>query len=230
MSAILKILIILLTPLILIMGSIRLLTTDIYLGFEYGKPDFPPDSFGFTPLERLGFASANLHFVSDQEDLQALSTQEYAGQPLYNERELSHMQDVQKVFQGAWSVWKLALGLVALSAIYLTLRAKSLKAIGSAFTVGGLLTAGSVLLIGFLAIVGWDSWFTSFHKLFFIPGTWTFNYSDTLIRLFPEKFWFDGALTVSALSLVSGLALAWIGGRFELRALRVFQPAANKVG
>lgn len=227
MSAILKVLIILLTPLILIMGSIRLLTTNAYLGLEYGKPDFPPDSFGFTPLERLDFASANLHFVSGKEDLGVLTNQEYAGQPLYNERELSHMQDVQNVFQGAWFAWKLALGVAALSALYLILRAKSLRPIGTAFTVGGLLTAGAVLLIGFLAIVGWDSWFTSFHELFFIPGTWTFNYSDTLIRLFPEKFWFDGALTVSALSLVSGLVLAWIGGRFELHALHIFHTVTD---
>jgi hypothetical protein len=42
-----------------------------------------------------------------------------------------------------------------------------------------------------------------------------FNYSDTLIRLFPEKFWFDAALTISGLSLLGGLLLALTGWRWQ---------------
>jgi hypothetical protein len=38
-----------------------------------------------------------------------------------------------------------------------------------------------------------------------------------LIRLFPEKFWFDAALTISGLSLAGGLLFALIGWRFNLK-------------
>jgi len=50
--------------------------------------------------------------------------------------------------------------------------------------------------------------FVAFHEVFFDPGTWVFRYSDTLIRLFPERFWRDAFLAIAALSLVGGLAVA----------------------
>lgn len=62
-----------------------------------------------------------------------------------------------------------------------------------------------------LAIIGWNTWFTAFHQLFFLPGTWTFTQTDTLIRLFPLPFWFDGVLTVSALTLAGGILLGVMG-------------------
>ena len=39
--------------------------------------------------------------------------------------------------------------------------------------------------------VAWNLAFTVFHNIFFDSGTWTFFYTDSLIRLFPEQFWFD---------------------------------------
>jgi uncharacterized membrane protein len=47
----------------------------------------------------------------------------------------------------------------------------------------------------------------AFHNVFFEPGTWKFLFSDTLIRLFPQRFWQDLFLIVGGLSLVGGLAL-----------------------
>ncbi len=38
----------------------------------------------------------------------------------------------------------------------------------------------------------------------------------TLIRLFPEKFWFDTALTISALSFTAGLLLTVAGWRWQM--------------
>jgi hypothetical protein len=42
----LKSLIALLIPLVLVLGSARLLATDMYLTFEYGKDGFPADAYG----------------------------------------------------------------------------------------------------------------------------------------------------------------------------------------
>jgi len=61
----------------------------------------------------------------------------------------------------------------------------------------------AVVLVSFGVI------FVAFHNVFFEPGTWTFFYSDTLIRLFPERFWRDVFLMVGALSLAGGLALGF---------------------
>jgi uncharacterized membrane protein len=62
-------------------------------------------------------------------------------------------------------------------------------------------------------------WFVAFHQIFFTSGSWTFNTSDTLIRHFPEHFWYDAALTISGLSLAGGLAIALIGRYVQLRNL-----------
>jgi integral membrane protein (TIGR01906 family) len=49
--------------------------------------------------------------------------------------------------------------------------------------------------------------FVMFHNIFFESGTWTFLFSDTLIRLFPERFWRDTFLAVGLLAGGAGVAL-----------------------
>jgi hypothetical protein len=56
-----KIELVLLIPLFIILGSARLLATDAYLAFEYGKTSFPPDAYGFTPQQRFELVSSNIH-------------------------------------------------------------------------------------------------------------------------------------------------------------------------
>ncbi len=53
-----------------------------------------------------------------------------------------------------------------------------------------------------------------FHGLFFNGNTWLFAYSDTLIRLFPIRFWEDTFLTSAFIVLAGG---AGIGVRVEER-------------
>jgi uncharacterized membrane protein len=78
---------------------------------------------------------------------------------------------------------------------------------------GGLLTA---LLIGgavLFVLVAFGIFFVFFHQVFFPPGTWQFLYSDTLIRLFPERFWRDAFLAVGAFAGFAGLLLWFFLGR-----------------
>jgi integral membrane protein (TIGR01906 family) len=66
---------------------------------------------------------------------------------------------------------------------------------------------GIVVTIVLAAIVNWDFFFTTFHTMLFESGTWRFAYSDTLIRLFPEQFWFDAALLIGGLTTLIALLL-----------------------
>lgn len=213
---ILKLILILFLPLFLLLGSVRLLATDQYLAFEYGKADFPPDTYGFTQSQRLMFASANLRFVRDNQPIDALASQTLDGQAIYNPRELSHMLDVQKVFQSAWRAW-IIVGIVLLAAGLLLWQAENHEALPAAIQSGGFLTSSLMLGIGLFAIIAWQGWFSSFHLVFFGPGSWLFEYSDTLIRLFPKKFWFDTALTLLGSSLAGGLLLVMLGRRWLMQ-------------
>jgi uncharacterized membrane protein len=77
----------------------------------------------------------------------------------------------------------------------------------------------TVLVLGAISayiLIGWDSFFTRFHELLFPAGTWTFGYDEGLIRLFPEKFWFDVGLLLGVGTLVEALvvgAVALLAGR-----------------
>ena len=51
---------------------------------------------------------------------------------------------------------------------------------------------------------------------FFEDGTWQFYYTDTLIRLYPEQFWFDASLTVGIMTTLTAL----IVGVWSWRSLR----------
>lgn len=199
----------------LLLGSVRLLAGDQYLAFEYGKSDFPPDPYGFTSSQRLTIASANLRFVRENLAIEALTTQVLNGEPVYQSRELNHMVDVQKVYQSVWRVWQVIVLLILLTG-FLLWRFMDHINLPSAIQAGGFLTSGLIFVIGLLAIFAWQGWFTVFHQIFFAPGSWLFEYSDTLIRLFPIKFWFDSALTLIGITFIEGLLLAIIGWRWRV--------------
>ncbi len=208
-----KILVILVIPFWFLIGSVRLLVTSEYMRVEYNKADFPEDLFGFSKEQRINFASENVRYLRENLPISALENQKNEGQALYNLRELSHMVDVQDVYQFFWTFWKVISAIIGLVAILSLTWRRNWRAFASALRIGGFGTAIFIALIGFLAFIGWDTWFLIFHKLFFTDGTWTFNLSDTLIRLFPQKFWVDAVFTVSGLSLIMGLLTGFLGRR-----------------
>lgn len=220
-TTILKLLIVLLVPILVIGAAANVLATDSYLTFEYGKTSFPPDSYGFTRQQRFILASTNIHYVRAHLPSNELSKQTLNGVAVYNAREVSHMADVQAVFQSVLRVWQASLILLLLLGFILWRNGKQ-AALASAIQSGGRLTAGLILAIALLALFAWPFWFNMFHLVFFKPGSWLFSYSDTLIRLFPAEFWFDATLTISALSLIAGL-IAALAGR-QWRTARIKAP------
>lgn len=219
----LQVTIVALMPIVLVLGAVRLLATDQYLALEYNRSDFPPDRYGFDYAARLGYAWATVRYMRDGLGLSTLADLQWEGQPLYNDRELTHMQDVQNVYQATSLVWMLALNLVLLAAFALGWRRENRPALAAGLKRGGLLTAGLVGGIALLAVVGWQVWFDTFHRLFFAPGTWLFSASDALIRLVPEKFWFDTALSLGALSVAGGLLVTLVGWYLHRR----LRPTVN---
>lgn len=208
---------VLLIPIFLLGGSVRLISTERFLEFEYTKPGFPPDPFGFIPSQRLSLAAKNLDFVRDGLSITSLSQQELGGLPVYNPRELAHMQDVQDVYQAVWRVWQLSFILIVVISILQWFVTRDRSTFAGSLQTGGLLTVGLITGIGLMAIFGWQLWFELFHGFFFQPGTWLFDYSDTLIRLFPIQFWSDITLTISAMSFIGAGLLAFLGWRWKLK-------------
>lgn len=215
-------------PFFLGFSSIHILIGPAFLRWEYNKPNFPPDRYGFSQEERIELASVAVEFLASsappEEAIELLEEQSWQGEPLYNQRELSHMIDTKKLTDVirivAWITGAIVIGGAAGLA--------SRKEAGAWVALEGLLN-GSFLTTGILAaislyiLVGWQSFFTRFHQLLFPPGTWTFAYSEGLIRLFPEKLWFD----VGVLLGVGTLAEAILIGAAAYLVKRQLQIRGN---
>jgi integral membrane protein (TIGR01906 family) len=224
---VLRLFIMMLMPILITVAAARFLATDQYLTLEYGKVNFPPDLYGFTPEQRFELASTNLHYVRAHLPADTLTVQNLDGTAIYNPREITHMAEVRSVFQAILRVWQLAFVLLVIVGFAFWYMGER-TALASAIQSGGLLTSGIVLTIALLAIFSWQVWFKTFHLFFFQPGSWVFSYSDTLIRLFPVKFWFDATLTISILSVIGGLIAAFIGRQLRIKLQRSLQSMEPK--
>ena len=69
----------------------------------------------------------------------------------------------------------------------------------------------SQVIPGLLIGLAWEFFFIQFHELLFPPGTWVFARTDSLIRLFPEQFWFDVGVLISGGALLAGILVAVLG-------------------
>ena len=181
----------------------RLVMTPAFVSFEYHRPGFPADFYGFTREDRLTYAPYAIHYLLSGEDIDYLGGLTFPdGQPLFNARELRHMVDVKAFTQLAFAFAVVAGALAFGAAFYLRRSPEILRA---ALRDGALLTIAIIAAIAITAVFNWEFFFTSFHQLFFESGTWQFLYSDTLIRLFPEQFWFDAALTLGGMTLLGAI-------------------------
>jgi len=202
-----------LIPVILVLTSVRMLMTDAFIRFNYALPGFPEDRYGFTEEDRLLHAPIALDYILSDAGIEFLGDQRFEdGRPVYNARELGHMEDVQDVTVAALNVWRI--GLVAAFALSLVLwRVAGSKFLWEAWQSGAKLTAliMLVLLIGLIA--AFSVLFVGFHQVFFDPDTWTFLFSDTLIRLFPQRFWEVAFGTVAVATLLQA-GLLYLISRF----------------
>jgi integral membrane protein (TIGR01906 family) len=213
-----------LVPIALIGFGLRVLLTPLFLRVEYNMPYFPPDEYGFTKEDRLKWAPYALDYLVNNEVISYLGDLKFEdGTPLYNERELSHMDDVKRVTQGALSVWYISLALLALLGVWAWF-GKWWPDYRLGLMRGGWLMVGLALAIGLIVVVGivlnpnvfWN-FFAGFHSLFFEGDSWLFLYSDTLIRLFPIRFWQDAFLLAAVIALGGGVALGLGLGSAKLR-------------
>ncbi len=213
---ILSSLVAILVPIALIGLGLRVLLSPLFLQIEYNMPYFPPDEFGFTKEDRLKWAPYALDYLVNNEDISYLGDLMFEdGTPLYNERELRHMDDVKLVTQGALRVWYVSLAILLLLGIWAWF--------GGWWTEyrfglmrGGWLMIGLAVTVALIVVVGiainpdiFFSFFAGFHSLFFEGDSWLFLYSDTLIRLFPIRFWQDAFLWAAVIALGGGAALAF---------------------
>ncbi|MCB0216360.1 MAG: DUF1461 domain-containing protein [Caldilineae bacterium] len=198
-------------PLLLAAIGVRLLASGPFLRLVYGRPGFPAAE-GFDAAERLALALPSTRFIVNDAPPAELAALRHAGAPLYSADEIAHLVDVRRVVRrlgqlaSAFGLWLVLVGLAARRGGWLAAWARSLAR-------GGWLTLTAVLLLVPALALSFDLAFTRFHQLLFEPGTWQFSDDSGLIRLFPERFWYDSGLAACATLVAGGLVVALVAGR-----------------
>ncbi len=225
-----RILLTILIPVVLTLTNVRLLMTPLFPTIEYNLPGFPPDLYGFTKADRLKWSKVAIDYLLNSAGIEFLGDLRFPeGQTappesweyyttrdntyLYNDRELRHMVDEKKVTRGALWVWAMGgiLALLCAGALYYFGEKTALRA--------GLLGGVGITLVIYFGIityiaVNFSALFVQFHQIFFEGGSWLFLFSDTLIRLFPVRFWQDAFTFIGGASIVEAAVIgawAWWG-------------------
>lgn len=222
--ALLRWLVVLAMPVVVVLGAARVMVSTWYPRFEYAKPDFPPDPYGFTQAQRLELGTVCINFLNAPADADQAIAMLVAlrlpgtDQPLFNPYELSHMVDVKRLTDRLWQVL-LGAGVAAAAALTALLaRAATRRSAYAALFAGGALTTGLLTGLILLVLLSWRWFFVAFHGVFFEAGTWTFNWSDSLIRLFPDRFWFDAGVLLVGGAWITGAAVMVLGHLLGKRA------------
>lgn len=229
LARILQVMIAVFFPVMLLAAAIRAVATPVFLWIEYHRPGFPQDSYGFSTDDRMTYGSYAVDYLLNFSGARYLGDLVTAGgEPLYLESEVSHMADVKTVLTIAF-VSALAMALLSIIAcVYLAKRSPG--GIRRALFAGAVLT---LVLVGALivtAVLGWESFFTQVHTIFFANGNWTFRMDDTLIRLFPAQFWMDAGIAIAGLVLLTCIVVlicSWPTKARRERA-RIKQEAARR--
>jgi len=209
---ILGVLVALLVPLALLLSATRLVLTPTYVSLEYHSPGFPADTYGMTLEQRLTYAPLALDYLLNDEGIDFLADQTFDdGSPLYNQRELGHMDDVKVLTQGLLKVWYGVLAVLVLLGLW-AWRGEWVDEFKAMLARGGLVTLLAILAVLLFAALSFNAFFISFHRIFFEGDSWLFLYSDTLIRLFPLRFWRDVVIVIGVLT-IGGAAALWRGLR-----------------
>ena len=204
-------------PVFIVLLAVRLLWTPWYPQWEYSKPDFPPDTYGFTNEERIGYVLQWIDYynsnTSPQDGLAEFTALRLPGteQPLYAPYEVSHMLDVRVLTDTLWRVLAAAAVIVIGGLLALLIPRRTRRDGYAALFIGGLIS--TIFLVGAILFVllSWRTFFVALHDVFFPPGTWTFGWESTLIRIFPDRFWFDAGVLLVGGSLVVAIIVMLIG-------------------
>jgi integral membrane protein (TIGR01906 family) len=205
-------------PPTLVVNALRALATESYTRWELDRLE--PDAYGLTAEQREALALRGLESIRPgSSGIELLEDARLPdGSRAFDERELSHMRDVRRVF-GLVLRAQLVTLLVLTGIALALLRTRFRTLVPSGLLGGALATLGVAVLSVPVIVLGFDAFFTRFHEMFFEGDSWRFSNRDTLIRVYPEQFWIDVSRIAAALTVVQALVLAGLSW-WWLRAVR----------
>jgi integral membrane protein (TIGR01906 family) len=217
----------LVVPAILAVNGIRLATNDRYVRAVYEHGGVPQDGRGLSEIDRTTLALAGLHSITPSSEgigpLRAAQLPD--GSPAFNAREIRHMADVRALVDRAYRFQVFVLLAIAALAVVLGIRRSTRSVVPAALGRGALLTIALAVVVAVVGTTSYDWFETPFHAAFFEGDSWRFVETDTLRRLYPDRFWLDTTIFVGGIAVVQAAVLypiarvwaRWAGPRQAMR-------------
>ena len=204
-----------LLPIALILSSVWIIlqTTRVWVELEYKMPGFPADSYGFTLEDRLYWSQVDIDYLLNDAGIEYFDAYQLDdGSPMHNARELRHMEDVKFLIQLTWRYLGAGWVLLLLGGGVLQRRQGWTKVV-DVFSAGARATLWLMIILAIGLVAAFGVLFVGFHRIFFEGDTWLFAYSDTFIRLYPERFWRDTFALVAIVTLILSALFLWVPKR-----------------
>ncbi|MGO2861376.1 MAG: TIGR01906 family membrane protein [Brevibacterium sp.] len=194
------------TPFILLALAVRFVDSGLFLKFEYFRPGFPADQFGFGEADREHYGTYVIDYLHNLDSRRYLADVIMPnGEPIFISDELNHMADVKGLISLLYLVALIGLIGAILFGLYMCRR--NGMGIHTGVRLGSIFSIIFMAAIAVVAVLGWDSFFRGFHSIFFKDGTWEFYSDDSLIRLFPPQFWVDAGIGGGGLFVLLAIVL-----------------------
>jgi len=211
LASLLGILLVVAVPPFLVLTNVNLFMTPQYVYYEYGKSDFPPAQ-RFDPAARTKFAVETVRYTRGE-----LNDADLKNLGIYNERELSHMRDVQQLAVPTLTLHSALGALIVLAAIALWRAGLGARAARGLFN-GAVLTLAIFGALGLFARVAFHTFFVAFHRIFFVGDSWMFAYTDSLIQFYPQPFWVDASLGIVLFTVLEAIIVLAVTFKWTRKA------------
>src|SRR5712692_10806975 len=204
---------VLLLPLLIIGTSLRGLVTDRDLMLRGFRDNQVATTTGLDDPQLQRIADAFVaYFQGPPGQIQMQVTAFGKSRPLFNDKEVAHMEDVQSLIQ-----FFLRMQIVAAAAVVLRLGVavvseRATAPIGRELLWSTGLMVALVVVVGVLSLMDFDALWTRFHQIAFRNDLWQLDPSrDYLIMLFPEPFWFTATIRMATSVALQTVLVAAIG-------------------
>jgi len=204
---------VLMLPLLIIGTSLRGLVTDRDLMLRGFRDNQVATTTGLDDpqLQRIADAFV-VYFQGPPGQIQMQVTAFGQSRALFNAKEVTHMEDVQRLIQFFLQMQIVAAVIVVLRVGVAVVADRATAPIGRELLWSAALMVALVVLVGALSLMDFEALWTRFHQIAFRNDLWQLDPSrDYLIMLFPEPFWFTATIRMATTVALQTLAVAIVG-------------------
>ncbi len=204
---------VLLLPLLIIGTSLRGLITDRDFMLSGFRDSQVAATTGLDDPQLQRIADAFVaYFQAPPGQIQMQVTAFGQSRPLFNDKEVAHMEDVQALIQFFLRMQIIAAAAVIVRLVFAFFVDRSVVPLGRDMLLSTGLMIALIVLVAVLSLLDFDALWTRFHQIAFRNDLWLLDPStDYLIMLFPEPFWFAATIRMATSVAVQTALVVLVG-------------------